>query len=453
MRHTSPKAESLFCPNGVRSEMKKSQWLFLLASVLLFLFSFWKSAFYLLSPSKIDLCDLAAYSSISLALFEGNNPFPDHPEFLFYVFHWGESVPIVYPGQMLFFFLPGYLWGAAVQIVFLVLNLLIIYYLTGLTLVKACGFQWRDFWTPGRKQFFYMLCVFLFLYSRSTRIALMIGQIPIILAFCIFFMFWGPTSRILRIFLFAFIALAKYSLLPVFAPLLFFKGHWKLCIAAFCVFIFFSITPVFCGNNLVEVYSEYFHTIQIIFQPGNINHYAIAPYDMCHLGFFKIPIINHLLKAVTVCVILWLFWRERKTKDISDTLLLLGACLTMLISYHRHYDLVIVYPLLFIRLFAFARNKQWVLFCITALFPVFLCLPLSISFVVIPSWLGGIPGLGNVIYLYDNIWNTGYLHVVPTMALFTIALTLWSLYLYLHVKEPYRFEIPAPRKPETDSKE
>jgi hypothetical protein len=26
--------------------------------------------------------------------------------------------------------------------------------------------------------------------------------------------------------------------------------------------------------------------------------------------------------------------------------------------------------------------------------------------------------------------------------LFAIALTLWSLYLYLHVKTPYRFEIP-----------
>jgi hypothetical protein len=29
------------------------------------------------------------------------------------------------------------------------------------------------------------------------------------------------------------------------------------------------------------------------------------------------------------------------------------------------------------------------------------------------------------------------------MPFYTIALTIWSFYLYLHVKKPYRFEIPV----------
>ena len=412
------------------------------ASAALLLFTLWKSAFRLLSAEEIGLADFAAYSAISRALFEGHNPFPDHFEFLFCRFLWGQTVPIVYPGQMLFFILPGYLWGRTVQVVYIVFNILIIYYLTGLTLVKACGYQWRDLWLPGRKQFIYTVCSFLYLGSISSREGILGGQIPIVLSLCIFFMFWGPASRVLRIFLFAFVALAKYSFLPVFAPLLFFKGYWKLCIAAFCVFVFFSVTPVFCGNNLLDVYTEYIHTVQIIFQPGHINHYSSAPYAMCHLGFFKIPIINHLLKAATAGVIIWLFWRERKTKDISDTLLLLVFCLTLLITYHRHYDLVVVYPLLFIRLFAFAGLGQWFHFCVTALFPAYLCLPLKYSFIVVQSWIGGIPGLGSLIYLYDNIWETGYNHVFPTIPFYTIALALWSFYLYFHVKDPYLFAIP-----------
>ena len=37
-------------------------------------------------------------------------------------------------------------------------------------------------------------------------------------------------------------------------------------------------------------------------------------------------------------------------------------------------------------------------------------------------------------------------HVFPFMAFYMIALTFWSLYLYLHVKDPYCFEIPGQEK-------
>ncbi len=40
-------------------------------------------------------------------------------------------------------------------------------------------------------------------------------------------------------------------------------------------------------------------------------------------------------------------------------------------------------------------------------------------------------------------WAPNYKHVFPIMPFYTIALTIWSFYLYLHVKKPYRFEIPV----------
>ena len=164
---------------------------------------------------------------------------------------------------------------------------------------------------------------------------------------------------------------------------------------------------------------------------------------MCHLGFFKVSIINYLLKAVVIGMVLWLFWRERKKKYLSDTLLLLSFCLTMLLSYHRVHDLIFLYPLFVIRFIDFAQKKQWKLFGITLLFPLFLMIPRTIAHLLIPSYFGRIPGMESIVYLTDY---PPYYKIFPVMPIFTIALTLWSLYLYLRVKDPYRFEIPIPGK-------
>lgn len=395
---------------------------------------------------ELMLPDFTAYCVVSRAIWEGRNPFPDHYEVLFETLQsWGNTVPIVYPGQWPFFVLPGFLWGSAVKIVYFVLNIAILYFLTGLTLVKACGYQWRDLGTPGRKQFFYALCCFCFFSSGNVRDGLSAGQIPVILALCLYGIFWGPHSRVLRTFLFAFIAAAKYSVLPVFAPLLFLKGHWKFCLAAFAVFIFLSVSPVFCGNDLADLYAGYSQAVATTVQPGGINHYGSYP-EMCHLAFFKIPVLNHVMVFAAVCLILWLFWRERKTKDIPDTLLLLALSLTMLVSYHRRWDMTLLFPLFFIRLFDFAGKKQWRLWGITALFPLFLILPSRLAVLLIPSWIGAaVPWAGSFLYLYDNVWETQYTHIFPIMPFFSIGLALWSLYLYLHVKDPYRFVIPESR--------
>ena len=389
--------------------------------------------------NRLSMVDFGAYCEVSLLLFRGQNPFPSHTGFLVGIN--GVSIQIVYPGQMLLFAPLGFLWSNALQFAWLVLNVFLIFYLTGLTLVKACGYKWRDLWMPGRQQFFFISCCACFLFSNNAMNTVRLGQIPVVLTFCLYWMFWGPASGVLRTILFAVIAVTKYSVLPVFAPLLFFKGHWKLCITAFALFLLLSISPAFCGNSLKEIYTSYFDAFGILFEPGGVNHYGSNGSTMCHLGFFKLPILNHFMKAIAVSLILWLFWRERKTKTISDTLLLLALSLTMLISYHQFHDLSLIFPLFFIRLFAFAKERNWIRFGITAFFPLFLIVPDGIRYRIfsVIGGIGGVLGLDSVIYFPNTF---GFPHIFPFMAVYTIALTLWSLYLYLHVENPYCFEIP-----------
>lgn len=105
--------------------MQKKNRYYFLYSITLFLASFILIArpFY----QNSYLSDFAAYCAISKALFEGNNPFPDHFEFLFCRTHGGEIVPIVYPGQMLLFVIPAYFWSGFTHFVYYALNIVMFF--------------------------------------------------------------------------------------------------------------------------------------------------------------------------------------------------------------------------------------------------------------------------------------------------------------------------------------
>ena len=397
------------------------------------------------------LTDFSGYCANSYALFRGHNPFPDHLEYIDIISVETTEGDVAsvggFPAQMLLFALPGFLWGNAIQVFWIVLNIAIIFFLTGLTLVKACGYRWNDLWTPGEKQFYYAVCCFLFLFSQNAMNTMRLGQLPVILAFLLYGMFWLSPTPVLSTLYFALIAAVKYSVLPVFAPLLFFKGHWKLCIAAFSLFVLFCISPAFCGNDLKEVYVGYYQAVVRAYQPGSAGHFDTNGVTMCHLGFFKNVAINSFLKAVVICCVIWLFWRERKSGSISDTLLMLALSLTMLISYHQTHDLSLVFPLFFIRFFAFAREKKWHYLGVEVFFLLILLLPGKLLLIA-ASFLGGFFPENSFIYLSNRPWGQPYLHLVPIMAFWSIAFACWNLHLYLHEKRTYLFMIPEPKQNE-----
>lgn len=213
---------------------------------------------------SLYLLDFAAYCAVSRALFSGRNPFPDNMEVL--MFSFGRDVPIVFPGQMLVFALPGFAWSDALQIGYIALNVLIVLFITALTLVRACGYAWKDILVPGPRQLLFAVCASLFMSSWSVMQTMRLGQIPVILALCLYGIFWLPRLSFLRPFAFALVAVAKYSVLTVFAPLLFFKGHVRLCLVAFVMFVGLALSPALCGNNLAEVYCGYSKAVVKLFE-------------------------------------------------------------------------------------------------------------------------------------------------------------------------------------------
>ena len=385
---------------------------------------------------NLYLLDFSAYCAVSRALFSGLNPYPGHMEVL--MFSFGKDVPIVYPGQMLLFALPGFVWSDALQIGYLVLNVLIVLFVTALTLVRACDYRWGDFLRPGLRQFLFAVCAFAYLSSWNVLQTMRLGQIPVILALCLYSMFWLPQLKFFRPLFFAVIAVTKYSLLTVLAPLLFFKGHRKLCLVAFAIFVVLSLSPVLCGNSLVEVYQGYFEAVVKLFKPTGVNHYSQTGITSCHLGFFMSPAANLILKGIAALPILWILWREMKSSAVTDTLLLCALSLTMLVSYHSLHDYSLAFPLFFIRLFAFAKERNWRYFGVTACFPAYLMLPGSLIERV-GAMIGSIPHVGSFIWLSNPGWSK-YRGIFPLTAFFAIALAIWSLHLYRRVKNPYVFK-------------
>ena len=389
------------------------------------------------------LVDFAAYCAVSRALFDGNNPFPDRMEFVRFLLRVDSvrtDVPIVYPGQMLLFAGPSYIYGDTLQAIYVFANILLVIALTALTLRKACGYEWRDFAVPGRRQLAFAVCCFCFLSSACAMQTMRLGQIPVILAFLFYGMFWLPLGPAYRTTAFAVIAVAKYSLLPVVAPLMFLKRNKLLCISAFALFVALSISPMFFGNSLVEVYSGYAQAVTNIIQPGAVDHYSVNS-NCCHLAFFKLDLLNSIFKGIAFCAIAWLFIRERKSAGFSDTLMLFAFALTLLIAYHGHHDYTLVFPLFFIRLFAFAKERHWALFCVTALFPAYFIIPSSVVERA-SAMIGSIPSIGSVFWLASS-WDHKLHNIFPTNGVLTAAFAAWSAYLYLHVRNPYMFWIPS----------
>ena len=257
---------------------------------------------------------------------------------------------------------------------------------------------------------------------------------------CLYGMFWLPKGRFLRTIAFAVIAVAKYSILTVFAPLIFFKGHIKLCLTAFAIFIALALSPALCGHSLIELYPGYVEAVTRTFQPEGVNHFCQSGITCCYLGFMKTGILNQILKGIAVIPTLWLFWRERQTSYITDTALLFAFSLTMLISYHQLHDYTLIFPLFIIRLCAFAREKDWRYFFMTALFPAYLLVPGSLTERT-ASLIGRIPGVNSVFILSNPAWNPNCRNLFPLTAFYAIALAIWSWHLYRRVENTYKFEL------------
>lgn len=382
--------------------------------------------------------DYLAYADTTQSIMAGSNPYA--LENMRYR-AWGEA-PIVYPGYVFFFqsiagnaqkFLPWYL-----------LLSIIASFAALAWLLKKTGFKGEP--SPLRNSRGFFICsvlIFAFFNASPVLKTLRLGQSTAIIAFCLVAMLLGR-RQIARYFFFGTAAVMKYSLLTVWAPLLFFKKYYRLCLFGLLFFILAGLYPVFFYPNIVGLIKAYLQELASQISGTGFNTYSVSGFDMLHLDFIKSSLVATSLKVTFVAAWIGLFLKERKQRRISINLLFSASCLTMLISYHRLHDVITILPFLGLLCYVFFRENKYGLLTISSFFYLYFLIPESIIF-RISSFIGTkLLFLQQWIYLCSysenaEQWN----NLVPINAVVMLLLTGFSYYLNACQDSPYYFKLDS----------
>ncbi|WP_295454155.1 hypothetical protein [uncultured Thiodictyon sp.] len=375
--------------------------------------------------------DYLAYCDTTQAIMGGRNPYV--LQNLRY-HDWGE-VPIVYPGYVLFFQLIAKN-PQQFQITYLLLSIIFLFGTLTLLLTKTCL---RNEIQPLRQAhgfLIYSLVIFAFFNASPTLATLRQGQTTSIIFFCLFMMLIGP-RQFPRYLLFGTAAIMKYSLLTIWAPLLFFKKYYTLCLIAFLFFIGAGLYCVVYYPDIIALIAAYLHELTQS-TSGGLNTYSVSGYNMLHLDFIKSSGLAASLKIAFLIGGIGLFLKERKQQQISLYLLFSATCLTMLISYHRVYDVIILLPFLSLFCYEFLVTRKYRLLAICLVFQVYFLIPESMVFKI--SDLLGM----HVIFLEQWLHLSHYEewhHLLPTHAIVMLLMTGFAYYLNLAHTGLYCFDL------------
>lgn len=285
-----------------------------------------------------------------------------------------------------------------------------------------------NFRQPTLNTFGVLLLGAVYLNSSPMMMTFRHGQITL---FCTIFMLLTlfTKNKFGKIIFFGLAAGYKYSMLTLFAPAFFFKKNYFVCIAAFFIFILIAIFPLFLGNNIIHLYQRYFEVLQEDIQHG-FNNYAKSGYNMLQIEFFRCNYINIAGKSVTLLLTFYIMFRERKITTFGMNYLFVLSCLTMLLSYHRLYDLSFVLLILHAYVFLLLRTRQWFKLVISSAFIGYFMLPFT-SIIDFSIELAKIPGIGNFVYIskYYKV------EVFPLSAVMFLLLSAFSVYLYFSNKD------------------
>jgi len=277
---------------------------------------------------------------------------------------------------------------------------------------------------------------FIFLNSSPQLMCQRNGQLGIWVLVAIL-LFFKSKNKNLRAVLFGLGTVFKYSMMTFFAPLLFLKKQYYICFAGFVVFLLVCMWPALIGYNLIDLYLRYIDVIRNTIS-GGCNSYELAGHDMLQFGYFRITIINTLGKLFFAAVMLFIFWRERKKEGLGLNLMLLVFSFTMLVSYHRLYDNVILILLLLVKTNFLILKKNWINAAICGAFLGFYMIPVS--------WVMKIADyLGNNVPLLAKIFHASpygqFTAVLPIIAWSQTVLALYILYLYFKTEDDYTFQL------------
>lgn len=380
--------------------------------------------------------DYLAYTDTTQAIMAGSNPYA--LENMRYR-QW-TGAPIVYPGYVLFFQgiandAPKFLsW-------YLMLSIVTAFGALALLLRKTIFLDKPNSLNTSRGFLIYSILIFTFFNASPVLKTLRLGQSTALIAFCLIAMLFYHRA-FFRYVLFGTAAVMKYSLLTIWAPLFFFKKYYKLCFFSFLFFILAGLCPVFFYHDIFALVNAYLYELSRQTSGAGSNTYIISGFDMLHLDFIKNSIIEMSLKSLFIFGGVWLFIREIRQPQVSVNLLFSASCLTMLISYHRLHDLIIVLPFLSLFSYVFFVKKQYGLLAICSFFYIYFLIPESIIF-RISSLLGTkLIFLQEWIHLCsynDNIeqWH----NLLPTHAVIMLLLTVFAYYLSVSQANLFYFNL------------
>ena len=347
-----------------------------------------------------------------------------------------KNQPFILPGTLLYCILFAYMPLYLAKLIFYLLSVvasigcfIYLYKLSGK--LKSINFR-----TPGLDAAVFFGAAFVFLNSSPLLQSLRHGQVSVwFLLFLLFYL--GSGNVYLKSFLFGAATLFKYSMVTIFAPLLLVKRQYKVCILGFIFFVLACLWPVLLGYDVVSVYSEYFTALINSIGKG-FNTFSASGYNMLQFDFFCNKYINHAGKLVLGIFILFIYWKERKNKELGDNLLLLVFSLTMLISYHRLYDNVPAMLLLTVKCYSFIAKKDWINSLICGGFIGFYLIPLSIVYKITDLIGSKMQFLSGIIHFskYGQ-----YQNILPILVLVQIALTVYAAYLYFKKENDWKLRL------------
>jgi Glycosyltransferase family 87 len=354
---------------------------------------------------------------------------------------------LVFPG-MLLFYIPFAVIdinvGRGIYYIFNIIATLFVFvwgfHLTG-------GLKKVKLKSPDINAALFFAGIFVFLNSAPVLMNLRHGQQTIFIS-CGILLLLSLKSRYVGTVMFSLATLMKYSMMSLFAPLLFLKKRYFICIVAFFLFLLLCLYPVLLGYNVLELYQRYVEAMINVFNGGCCS-FKVSGYNMLQIEFFQACYLNLIGKFVAAAIALAIIWRERKKPGISLNLILVIFCFTMLISYHRLYDLSIVMLLLLLktRYLIVARDWKNSLICVAFLF----CYTIPFSWVLeLSDIVGRIFPLKGFVQLCNY---RQFSHLLPVSAWMMLALSVYVLYLYMRTGEEFVFQLePAGSKDNSEEK-
>jgi hypothetical protein len=398
---------------------------FLLAGFFLafFLVILWRIIFTIILTDKFGV-DFYLFHKGAAAIFRGENPYLNGEQTIQDTKQFWDNASLFFPSQFLFFLPFTFLKIEIAKRVFLTLDFL-----------AAIGLYILLFKKINRlkSSFINFLAVIgfgLFVFSQPTLNALRYGQSPIF-AFLFFLIALFTPSKFLKIIMLSCSFAMKYSLFFLSGILMLIKKQFSVVIWGGVFFVAFSLIHVLFGLPTVQIFKDYYTTVyNKVMVIGGFDTYAFihSPYNFnfIHFEFFTNPFINWAGKIAFLFAAGMILWKESKSDKINCLSLLALFCITMEISYHRDYDLVLVSAILAALVAYHISRKEWSLVVSPLLFILYLDIPFSWQ-LPFYSALGHL--LANCQWIWVHQLDNG-IALFPGQAIFSLILTCWSIFRY-----------------------